>query len=158
MKAPHQGHDFEITTTWTGNKGGGTSSYRSYGREHEIGGKPKACAIAGSSAPAFRGDAARYNPEELQIAALSACHMLWFLHLCAQAGVVVTEYRDHATGTVDVREDGSGRFTQVVLRPAIRLAQPTPQDQIAQLHEKAHGLCFIAASVNFPVLCRPASL
>ncbi len=93
----HKTHAYQIRTTWTGNRGAGTSDYRGYERAHEFSapGKP---VIAGSSDPAFRGDATRYNPEELLVAALSACHMLWYLHLCAESGIVVTEYVDEARG------------------------------------------------------------
>ena len=80
---------------WTGDRGVGTASYTAYARDHEITapGKP---AIAGSSDPRFRGDATRWNPEELLLGAISACHQLWYLHLCAEAGVVVTAYVDDA--------------------------------------------------------------
>jgi organic hydroperoxide reductase OsmC/OhrA len=151
-------HHFTVTTTWTGNRGTGTSSYRAYGREHEISCEGKLGAIAGSSSPPFRGDSERYNPEELMIAALSACHMLWFLHLCADAGIAVQEYRDEAVGTMDLNADGSGQFSEVVLRPAVRLADSARVAETSALHERAHHLCFIARSVNFPVLCEPASL
>ena len=106
--------------------------------------------------PAFRGDASRYNPEELLVASLSACHMLWFLHLCADAGLVVTDYRDEAEGKMAETEDGGGRFTQVTLRPAVRFAAGANTESASRLHEEAHRLCFIAKSVNFPVLCEPS--
>lgn len=153
----HDTHDFTVTTTWTGNRGTGTSSYRAYGRDHHIVSPGKRSAIAGSSSPVFRGDADRYNPEELLIAALSACHMLWFLHLCADAGITVEEYRDQAGGTVQMNADGSGQFSHVTLRPAVRLADSSHAGELPVLHERAHHLCFIARSVNFPVRCEPAS-
>jgi organic hydroperoxide reductase OsmC/OhrA len=106
----------------------------------------------------FRGDEKRYNPEELLVAALSACHMLWFLHLCADAGIIVTEYRDPAYGTMQLQPDGSGQFSEVVLQPEIQLADAARYAETAALHERAHDLCFIARSVNFPVRCEPASL
>src|SRR5690242_16645175 len=112
-------HQYAVDATWTGNHGTGTSGYRAYGREHSIaaGTKP---VIPGSADSAFRGDAARWNPEDLLVAALSACHQLWYLHLCADAGVVVLAYRDHATGTmVEDPATGSGRFVRVVLRPQV---------------------------------------
>ena len=92
-------HDYAVTVTWTGNRGRGTADYRAYERAHEISapGKP---AIPGSSDPSFRGDARRYNPEELPVAAVSSCHMLWYLHLCADAGVRVLAYTDKARGTM----------------------------------------------------------
>jgi organic hydroperoxide reductase OsmC/OhrA len=148
-------HRYETTVTWTGNTGTGTSGYRDYERAHEVtvDGKPP---IPGSSDPAFRGDAARWNPEELLVASLSQCHMLWFLHLCAANGVVVTEYHDQAAGTMAETADGGGHFQQVVLRPRVRFAAPEHAGRLRPLHEQAHKLCFIANSVNFPVRCEPA--
>ena len=155
MAQNHKEHLYTVGVRWTGDLGGGTSGYRSYKRDHEIqaAGKPP---IYASSDPAFRGDASRYNPEELLVASLSACHMLWFLHLCADAGLVVTDYRDEAEGALAETEDGGGRFTQVTLRPAVRLAAGADTELSLRLHEKAHRLCFIANSVNFPVLCEPS--
>jgi len=118
-----------------------------------VDGKPP---IPGSSDPAFRGDAARWNPEELLVASLSQCHMLWFLHLCATNGLVVTEYRDHAAGMMAETADGGGQFQQVMLRPQVCFAAPEHADRARPLHEQAHKLCFIASSVNFPVYCEPA--
>jgi organic hydroperoxide reductase OsmC/OhrA len=114
-------HRYAVTVAWTGDRGTGTSSYRAYERAHELnaGSKP---AILGSSDPAFRGDPGRWNPEELLVGALSACHQLWYLHLCADAGIVVVGYLDHAEGLVLEEADGSGRFLRVVLRPEVTLA------------------------------------
>jgi organic hydroperoxide reductase OsmC/OhrA len=147
-------HSYSINVRWTGNTGTGTSGFRDYKRDHEIfvSGKPP---IPASSDPAFRGDRARYNPEELLVASLSACHMLWYLHLCADAGIVVTEYRDDATGAMVETEDGGGRFTKVTLRPFVKVAAAVDPELARRLHERAHHLCFIANSVNFPVLCEP---
>ena len=145
-------HAYEIDRTWTGNRGTGTSSYKAYDREHEIvaNGKP---ILPGSSDPVFRGDRTRYNPEELLVAALSACHMLAYLHLCADAGVVVTGYVDHAHGVMTETPDGGGRFVEVVLRPEVVLEDERHRDRAMTLHDDAHHLCFIASSVNFPVRC-----
>jgi len=147
-------HNYETTVTWTGNTGSGTSGYRDYERSHEIcaDGKP---AIPGSSDPAFRGDPARWNPEELLVASLSQCHMLWFLHLCSAAGVVVTSYRDQPIGTMTETEDGGGHFTEIALRPEVGFAEPAQAARATELHKRAHELCFIANSVNFPVRCDP---
>lgn len=150
----HKEHHYSIDLCWTGNLGKGTSTYGGYSRSHEIviQGKPM---IPCSSDPTFRGDSSRYNPEELLVAALSSCHMLWYLHLCADAGIVVVEYKDRATGTMVETPDGGGRFSEVVLHPETTL-QPGADVSIAErLHEKAHQLCFIANSVNFPVRCEP---
>lgn len=148
-------HDFEATVRWTGNQGTGTSSYRAYSRNHEIGGEAKAALIAGSSDPAFRGDRSRYSPEDLLIAALAACHMLWVLHLCADAKITVTGYADHAVGTMALNADGSGQFSEVVLRPRITVREAGREADVAAVNEKAHRLCFIARSVNFPVRHEP---
>lgn len=148
-------HRYETTVTWTGNTGTGTSGYRDYERSHEVAsdGKPP---IPGSSDPAFRGDRSRWNPEELLVAALSQCHMLSFLHVCAVEGLVVTEYVDRALGTMVETGGGGGHMTEVVLRPAVRFAAPDQAVRAQPLHERAHELCFIASSVNFPVRCEPA--
>jgi organic hydroperoxide reductase OsmC/OhrA len=153
-KAAHKAHAFGVKVTWTGNTGEGTSAYTSYRRAHEIsaGGKPT---IPGSSDPAFRGDASRYNPEELLVASLSACHMLWFLHLCADAGVVVVAYADDAEGTMTLTEDGGGHFEEVRLRPAVTIKAGCDPELARRLHARAHHLCFIANSVNFEVRVEP---
>lgn len=147
-------HSYTTELVWTGNRGEGTSGYRAYDRAHEISaaGKP---IIPGSSDPHFRGDATRYNPEELLVASLSACHMLWFLHLCADAGIRVERYTDAATGTMQETPDGGGRFTEVVLRPLVTVAGEIDEERMNAVHERAHQLCFIAKSVNFPVRCEP---
>lgn len=141
---------------WTGNHGTGTSGYREYGRNHEISAQNKTHDIAGSSDRAFRGDSARYNPEELLVAALSSCHMLAYLHLCVDAGIVVTAYEDAATGTMKLNPDGSGQFTEVVLSPVVTLADPSQADAANNLHHEAHEKCFIARSINFDVRCEPS--
>ena len=143
-------HTYSVTVTWTGNTGTGTSGYRDYARAHEISaeGKP---AIAASSDPVFRGDRARWNPEELLVAALSGCHQLSYLHLCAVAGIVVTEYMDHAEGVMVETPDGSAQFTRVVLRPKVTVAAGSDVAKAKELHHEAHEKCFIARSVNFPV-------
>lgn len=148
-------HQYKASVKWTGNRGAGTSDYRAYGRDHEIAAPGKSIAIPGSSTPVFRGDKERYNPEELLIAALSSCHMLWFLHLCADAGIAVTAYHDDAEGTMELNADGSGQFTDVVLRPRVEYAETPPGEQVQALHHRAHELCFIARSVKFPVRCEP---
>ncbi|HEY7336783.1 MAG TPA: OsmC family protein [Bryobacteraceae bacterium] len=144
-------HKYRVSNTWSGNLGTGTSHYRAYGRNYELSAEGKAASIAGSSDPHFRGDAGRYNPEELLVAALSACHMLAFLHLCADRGIVVTAYHDDAEGTMVENADGSGEFAKVVLRPRVAIADPSRESEMQALHAKAHELCFIARSVNFPV-------
>ncbi|HZU26081.1 MAG TPA: OsmC family protein [Bryobacteraceae bacterium] len=144
-------HRYAISTTWTGNLGSGTADYRGYSRNHEIAAGGKATTIPASSDAGFRGDAARYNPEELLVASLSACHMLWILHLCADAGIVVTGYADDAEGTMRENPDGSGEFVRVLLRPRMTISDPGRIEEARALHHRAHELCFIARSVNFPV-------
>jgi organic hydroperoxide reductase OsmC/OhrA len=148
-------HRYSVTVTWRGNRGSGTSSYGAYAREHEIAadGKP---AIAGSSDPLFRGDRTRWNPEELLVASLSACHQLWYLHLAADAGIVVTDYVDQAEGVMAERADGAGCFTAVVLRPIVTIAAGSDVARARELHHTAHEKCFIANSVDFPVTCEPS--
>jgi organic hydroperoxide reductase OsmC/OhrA len=148
-------HHYRITTTWTGNLGTGTSDYRAYSRNHEIKILGKRAPIPGSSDQAFRGDPARYTPEELLVASLSTCHMLWFLHLCADAGITVTEYEDAAQGIMKEHPDGSGEFASVVLRPRAVITDAARIPDAASLHHRAHDLCFIARSVNFPVEHEP---
>ena len=148
-------HEYRILNTWTGNLGTGTSGYRAYSRAHELRGVEKIAAIPGSSDPVFRGDRTRYNPEELMLGALSACHMLWVLHLCADAGITVTEYADEAWGTMAEYKDGSGEYTRVVLRPRMTILQADRIADAVALHQKAHGMCAMARSVNFPVEHEP---
>ena len=150
-------HRYATRVSWTGNLGEGTKSYRGYRRDHAIesDGKPP---IPGSSDPAFRGDPSRYNPEELLVAALSGCHMLWYLHLCATNQVVVLEYEDCASGVMRENEDGSGEFLNVQLRPVVTIAEGRDRTRALKFHEEAHHLCFIARSVNFPVEVAPEIL
>ncbi|WP_166345865.1 OsmC family protein [Phytoactinopolyspora limicola] len=145
-------HHYELTVEWTGNRGAGTANYRAYGRDHDVRRDGKPTTIAGTADPTFRGDPERWNPEELLVASLSQCHMLWFLHLAAVADVVVTEYVDTPVGTLTLdKSDGSGQFTEVVLRPSITVTDESMITKIERLHERAAEKCFIARSVNFPV-------
>jgi organic hydroperoxide reductase OsmC/OhrA len=147
-------HKYTINMKWTGNNGTGTSHYRAYERSHLIIAENKS-EIQGSSDPAFRGDDTKYNPEELLVAALSSCHMLSYLHLCAVNGVVVTDYVDNATGIMEETNDGGGHFTAVTLHPEVTVADASTIAKAKELHHKAGELCFIAASVNFPVHHNP---
>lgn len=143
-------HHYEIQVNWTGNNGEGTKSYKGYRRDHSIqsADKPE---ISGSSDPSFRGDPSRYNPEELLVASLSACHMLWYLHLCSVNHVIVQEYHDAAVGEMQENPDGSGEFVQVVLKPVVKISGDSDRAKAVALHHDAHRLCFIARSVKFPV-------
>jgi len=147
-------HTYQVLVEWTGDRGTGTSDYRAYGRDHTVsaGAKPP---IAGSSDPAFRGDAARWNPEELLLAAVSACHKLWYLHLCAVNGITVRAYRDQATGTMVEDAATGGRFTGAVLHPRVTIGPNDDSALAVRLHHDAHAKCFVANSVNFPIVVEP---
>lgn len=149
-------HRYTTHVRWTGNTGEGTFNYRAYLRDHVISvkGKPE---IPGSSDPSFRGDASRYNPEDLLVASLSTCHMLWYLHLCAVNKIVATAYEDHAEGVMSERSDGSGEFVRVVLKPRVTISSGDRERAMA-LHHDAHKFCFIANSVKFPVEVEPEVL
>ena len=149
-------HHYNAKTTWTGNLGRGTTDYKSYERSHTISidGKP---AIQGSSDAAFRGDKTKHTPEDLFVCSISTCHMLWYLHLCAVNGVVVVDYIDEAVGTMEEVANGSGRFTEVVLRPVVTVSEKSMIEKANALHHDAHEMCFIANSVNFPVVLQPSA-
>ena len=143
-------HHYRSRLVWEGAHGEGTADHERYGREYrvEIAGKPT---LSGSADAAFRGDPALHNPEDLFLAALSGCHMLSYLALCARSRIVVLAYEDEARGVM--REDGrgGGRFVEVELRPVVTLADPSRAERALALHDKAHELCFIASSCSVPV-------
>ncbi|HTD16770.1 MAG TPA: OsmC family protein [Chthoniobacterales bacterium] len=151
---PMPSHHYSLTTVWTGNTGKGTAGYRDYERSYEVR-IPQKPVLLGSSDPKFRGDPARYNPEDLLVASLSACHMLWYLHLCSDQKVICTHYSDAAEGEMEMTANGAGRFTKVVLHPEIVITSDAGVKAAHELHERAHALCFIANSVNFPVEVSP---
>jgi organic hydroperoxide reductase OsmC/OhrA len=150
-------HRYSLTVQWTGNLGDGTSSYRSYSRDHDvlIPGLP---VLKGSADPTFHGDRKRYNPEQLLLAALAQCHMLSYLHVAVKHGLVVTDYRDEASGLMRLNRDGSGQFERVVLHPHVTVADAGQVDLAAGLHHEANQVCFIARSVNFPVEHQPVTV
>ena len=143
-------HNYSLQLKWTGNKGTGTSNYRAYGRSYTIFVENKAD-LLGSSDPAFRGDRTKHNPEEFLVASLSSCHMLSYLHLCAEAGVVVTDYADNAIGIMMETSNGGGHFTEVTLNPIVIVTETSMIEKANELHKKANEMCFIANSVKFPV-------
>ncbi len=147
-------HSYKTLVEWTGNKGNGTAGYTSYERSHvvKVEGKQE---LHCSSDPAFRGDDSLYNPEELFISSIASCHMLWYLHLCATAGVIVISYSDNATGIMIEENDGSGRFTSVTLTPNVTVQNKEMIAPALRLHETAHKHCFIANSCNFPIHHQP---
>ncbi|MGO1521960.1 MAG: OsmC family protein [Sphingobacterium sp.] len=148
-------YQYQAKVKWTGNQGEGTRDYQSYSRELviQLENKPD---ILGSSDPAFLGDPTKHNPEDLLISSLSACHMLWYLHLCSQAGIIVKDYQDNATGIMVVGSGGGGRFQEVTLNPAVTVTDTEMVADAKQLHHKAHDLCFIANSINFPIYLKPS--
>lgn len=148
-------HHYAITTEWTGNRGAGTANYHSYDRNHVVSAAGKCHEILGSSDPAFLGDKTRYNPEDLLLSALSACHMLWYLHLCTSNCIAVTDYVDHATGVMMVAGDGGGKFASVTLKPTVVIEDEGQISLANTLHAEANRLCFIANSCNFDVKHAP---
>lgn len=149
-------HRYQVTVEWTGNDGDGTATYRSYRRDHEVrlDGHPT---IAGSADPTFRGTARRWNPEQLLVASLSQCHMLMYLHLAADAAVVVEAYRDTPVGEMELEPDGAGQLTGVTLHPHVTVRGEDSVEAAAALHAEANRMCFIARSVAFPVAHQPTT-
>jgi organic hydroperoxide reductase OsmC/OhrA len=147
-------HNYKLTVKWTGNNGTGTSNYKEFERSHSILVDNKV-EIPGSSDPAFRGDKTKHSPEDLFVASVSSCHMLWYLHLCAVAGIIVTEYIDHATGIMIETANGGGKFTEVTLNPTVTITDLSMTEKANEIHKKANELCFVANSVNFPVHHKP---
>jgi organic hydroperoxide reductase OsmC/OhrA len=147
-------HHYLVRVVWTGDRGAGTSSYRSYSRDHEVSsdGIP---VILGSADPTFHGNPERWNPEQLLLAALSQCHMLSYLHMAVKNGVSVTAYEDAAEGTMRLNPDGSGEFTGVTLKPRVTITDSTAKHTAQSIHADAAAACFIGRSVNFPVLHEP---
>lgn len=147
-------HNYSLTVKWTGNTGTGTSGYKEFERSHTVFVANKT-EILGSSDPVFRGDKTKHNPEDLLLASISSCHMLMYLHLCAVAGIIVTEYTDIATGIMIETANGGGRFTEATLNPTVTIADISETQKANELHKKANELCFIANSLNFPVYHKP---
>jgi organic hydroperoxide reductase OsmC/OhrA len=147
-------HHYKLTTSWTGNTGSGTSNYSSYERSVTISAENKVD-ISATSDTAFNTDKTKHNPEELLLASISSCHLLWYLHLCSEAGVIVTDYFDKATGTMIETANGGGHFTEVVLFPTVVVMDDSMVEKAIALHHKANKLCYIANSCNFPILHKP---
>ena len=143
-------HRYAVSSSWTGDRGTGTSGYRDYDRSVTIRVEGKPELLASADRP-FRGDRGKWNPEDLLLAALSECHLLSYLHACVSAGVVVVAYSDQATGVLVEDARGGGAFREVVLRPRVTIADASMRDAAAAAHAQAHEWCFIANSVNFPV-------
>ena len=147
-------HRYNVQVTWTGNTGDGTTNRRGYRRDTVTTAGAKSD-LLGSSDPAFLGDPARWNPEELLLASLSQCHLLWYLDIAARAGVVVTDYVDDPVAEMAEQADGAGQFTRATLRPTVTITDEAARAAALSAHSDAHAMCFIARSVNFPVDCEP---
>ncbi len=148
-------HTYHVSIKWTGNRGEGTAKYDAYDRSYTISATNKIDILGSADAP-FLGDITKYNPEDLLLASLSSCHMLWYFHLCADAGVIVVDYTDKPTGILTQNETGSGAFSEVTLNPIVKVKENSMIEKAIELHEKAHKCCFIANSVNFPVSNNPS--
>ncbi len=158
-------HTYAVDLTWTGARTYGTTSFTAYGRDHELraGDRP---VLLGTSDPHFRGDPSRWSPEDLLVASLAQCHMVWLLHLAARDELAVLGYTDGASGTIRIESAGHGHFTEVVLHPVVSVARgatlpdgsPVTDEVLSALHAEAHEHCFIARSMNFPVRVQPAPL
>jgi organic hydroperoxide reductase OsmC/OhrA len=148
-------HSYRVSVVWTGNTGAGTADYKAYERAHVIS-APGKTDIPGSSDKSFRGDAGRWNPEDMLVASASTCHMLWYLHLCAVNDVVVLDYRDEPEGVMIEEANGSGAFSHILLRPQIKLSVGSNEAQARELHHEAHKMCFIANSLKCQIATEPA--
>ena len=147
-------HDFTARIRWTGNRGDGTRTYRGYDRTWAIETEGKA-PVACSNDPMLGGDPSKHNPEDLLIASLASCHMLWYLHLASTAKIAVQSYADDPVGHGESEPDGTGRFLAATLRPTIEVPKGTDLAKAEALHHEVHKYCFIARSVNFPVRYEP---
>jgi organic hydroperoxide reductase OsmC/OhrA len=143
-------HTYKVAINWEGNRGCGTSKYDEYDRTHTMQAEGKQLIKCSSDAP-FRGDVQFYNPEDMLVASISACHMLWYLHLCADAGVIVLAYTDNAAGTLTIVPNGISKFTEVILHPMIVVQSESMIHKAIELHQLAHQKCFIANSCNFEI-------
>ena len=141
----NKNHPYTLQIRWTGNKGTGTSKYDAYDRSHEVIVRDKML-IAASSDGIFRGDITKHNPEDFFLASLASCHMLWYLHLCADAGVVVESYEDNPTAILSINEKGIGKFSEATLHPKIKISDNSKTQLAIDLHHKANEYCFIATS------------
>ena len=147
-------HNYKLTTVWTGNTGSGTKNVRSYDRSHTVAIQGKPELFLTTDNPAV-GDKSKLNPEDLLVTAISSCHMLSYLYVCAMEGIVITSYTDHATGVMIEQANGSGSFKEVTLNPIFCVGDENMIEKAIELHHKAHEICYIANSVNFDVKCNP---
>lgn len=150
-------HQYQSLIKWTGNKGKGTNSYASYERSYEVIAESKPT-LHGSADPAFRGDATTHNPEDLFLASISSCHMLWYLHFCSENKITVVDYQDSAAASMKVTKEGKGYFKEAVLKPQVVILEKEKAELAQSLHQKANEYCFIANSCNFPISHKPSIL
>lgn len=148
-------HHYSVTVEWTGNEGKGTLNYKSYNRDHTIKGHEKYNEILASSDPSFLGDKTKYNPEDLFVSSVSACHMLWYLHLCSTHKIIVIDYKDNATGIMETSQNGSGQFKSITLNPVVVIRDKKQIQKAIALHKEANAMCFIANSCNFVINHQP---
>ncbi len=151
---PPKHHEYIASVEWTGNTGQGTSSYKSYQRDWRLVTKDKQV-VECSNDPVLGGDPGKHNPEDMLVAALSSCHMLWYLHLCAVGGIVVTSYKDTPLAIGELERTGAGRFKSITLRPKITITAASDEKKAHAIHDDIHQYCFIARSINFPVIIDP---
>jgi organic hydroperoxide reductase OsmC/OhrA len=147
-------HNYKLSVKWTGNQGTGTSDYKDFERSYSIQIENKAD-ILGSADAEFRGDKTKHNPEELLLASVSSCHMLWYLHLCAENNIIVTDYIDNATAILEETTNGNGKFASITLNPTVTITDKIMVDQAKELHKKANEFCFVANSLNIKVDHQP---
>ncbi|WP_317897981.1 OsmC family protein [Aurantibacillus circumpalustris] len=150
-------HHYKLTTVWQGNKGEGTKNVKTYDRSHTvtIAGKPQLHLTTDNPAV---GDKTKLNPEDLLVTAISSCHMLSYLYVCALEGIVITDYTDTATGIMIEKKSGGGSFKEVTLNPVFKVANSSMKEKAIELHHKAHEICYLASSINFEVKCSPICL
>jgi organic hydroperoxide reductase OsmC/OhrA len=143
-------HAYASRIVWEGNLGQGTSGYDRYSRTHRVivDGKPD---LLGSADQSFRGERDKHNPEELFLASIAACHMLFYLSLCARQQIAVVAYEDEVTGTLQREPNGGGKFLDITLHPKVTIARAPDRDRARALHATAHRLCFIANSCATPI-------
>ena len=147
-------HNYKLTTEWTGNTGEGTKNVRTYDRSHTVSIQGKPELFLTTDNPAV-GDNSKLNPEDLLVSAISSCHMLSYLYVCALEGIVITSYIDIATGIMIEQASGGGSFKEVTLNPIFHVSDESMLEKAIELHHKAHKICYIANSVNFDVKCNP---
>ncbi|MCP4074055.1 MAG: OsmC family protein [Hyphomicrobiales bacterium] len=147
-------HEYSACIKWTGNTGEGTAKYNSYKRSWQLAtsGKPL---VECSNDPVLGGDPAKHNPEDMLVASIASCHMLWYLHLCAVAGITVTSYKDIPLAIGEMETSGAGRFKSITLRPQIVITATSNIEKARAIHNDVHQYCFIARSINFPVEIEP---